>query len=65
MRTTNSPLYVSDLDGTLLHNDTSLSQYSRDTLNAPLKEQATGIIDTNEEDGVTRYISTRWYGTLK
>ena len=26
-----------------------------------LKEQATGIIDTNEEDGVARYISARWY----
>ena len=30
-----------------------------------LKEQATGIIATNEEDGVARYISARWYGTLK
>ena len=30
-----------------------------------LKEQATGIIDTNEGDGVARYISTRWYGTPK
>ena len=28
-----------------------------------LKKQATGIIDTNEEDGVARYISARWYGT--
>ena len=36
LRTTDSPLYVSDLDGTLLRNDTSLSQYSRDTLNALL-----------------------------
>jgi len=68
------------LDGTLLRNDTSLSQYSKDTLNAlldqgllftvanaipALKEQATGIIDTNEEDGVARYISTCWYETPK
>ncbi len=36
--TFDSPLYVSDLDGTLLRNDTSLSQYSKDTLN-PLLEQ--------------------------
>ena len=28
-----------------------------------LKEQATGIIDTNEEDGVARYVSTRWSRT--
>ena len=34
----NSPLYVSDLDGTLLRNDTSLSQYSKDTLNALLDQ---------------------------
>ena len=33
-----SPLYVSDLDGTLLRNDTSLSQYSKDTLNALLDQ---------------------------
>lgn len=33
-----SPLYVSDLDGTLLRNDTSLSQYSTDTLNALLDQ---------------------------
>ena len=38
MGTTNSPLYVSDLDGTLLRNDTSLSQYSRETLNALLDQ---------------------------
>ncbi len=25
-----------------------------------LKQQATEIIDTNEEDGVARYISTHW-----
>ena len=30
-----------------------------------LKEQATGIIDTNEEDGVARYLSTHWDGTPK
>ena len=30
-----------------------------------LKERATGIIDTNEEDGVARYISTRWYRNAK
>ena len=118
MGTTNFPLYVSDLDGTLLRNDTSLSQYSKDTLNAlldqgllftvasarsiasmrhvladlplrlpvvefngafvmadealavanaipALKEQATGIIETNEEDGVARYISSHWDGILK
>ena len=34
----NSPLYVSDLDGTLLRNDTSLSQYSKETLNALLDQ---------------------------
>ena len=33
-----SILYVSDLDGTLLDNDTSLSQYSKDTLNAMLDQ---------------------------
>ena len=33
MKFVDSPLYVSDLDGTLLRNDTSLSQYSKDTLN--------------------------------
>ena len=33
-----SPLYVSDLDGTLLRNDTSLSQCSKDTLNALLDQ---------------------------
>ena len=33
-----SPLYVSDLDGTLLRNDTSLSQYSKETLNALLDQ---------------------------
>ena len=33
-----SPLYVSDLDGTLLRNDTSLSQYSTDTLNVLLDQ---------------------------
>ena len=33
-----APLYVSDLDGTLLRNDTSLSQYSKDTLNALLDQ---------------------------
>ena len=38
LRTTDFPLYVSDLDGTLLRNDTSLSQYSRDTLNALLDQ---------------------------
>ena len=30
-----------------------------------LKERATGIIDTNEEDGVARYISAHWNGTPK
>ena len=38
LRTTDFPLYISDLDGTLLRNDTSLSQYSRDTLNALLDQ---------------------------
>ena len=38
LRTTDLPLYVSDLDGTLLRNDTSLSQYSKDTLNALLDQ---------------------------
>ena len=33
MKFVDSPLYVSDLDGTLLRSDTSLSQYSKDTLN--------------------------------
>ena len=33
-----STLYVSDLDGTLLRNDTSLSQYSKDTLNSMLDQ---------------------------
>ena len=33
-----STLYVSDLDGTLLRNDTTLSRYSRDTLNALLDQ---------------------------
>ena len=33
-----SPLYISDLDGTLLRDDTSLSQYSRNTLNALLDQ---------------------------
>ena len=36
--TSDSPLYVSDLDGTLLRDDTSLSQYSKDTLNALLDQ---------------------------
>ncbi|MCY3763158.1 MAG: HAD family hydrolase [Gemmatimonadetes bacterium] len=34
MKTAESPLYVSDLDGTLLRNDRSLSPFTRDTLNA-------------------------------
>ena len=38
LRPTDFPLYVSDLDGTLLRNDTSLSQYSKDTLNALLDQ---------------------------
>ena len=33
-----STLYVSDLDGTLLRNDTSLSEYSTETLNALLEQ---------------------------
>ena len=38
MKPDESTLYVSDLDGTLLGNDTSLSQYSKDTLNAMLDQ---------------------------
>lgn len=38
LRITDFSLYVSDLDGTLLRNDTSLSQYSKDTLNALLDQ---------------------------
>ncbi len=38
MNPDDSTLYVSDLDGTLLRNDTSLSQYSKDTLNSMLDQ---------------------------
>ena len=38
MRAADSTLYVSDLDGTLLGSDTSLSQYSKDTLNSLLDQ---------------------------
>ena len=34
MKPPDSTLYVSDLDGTLLDSETTLSQFSRDTLNA-------------------------------
>ena len=36
MKSSDPTLFVSDLDGTLLRNDTTLSQYSRDTLNTLL-----------------------------
>ena len=38
MKPDDSTLYVSDPDGTLLGNDTSLSQYSKDTLNVMLDQ---------------------------
>ena len=43
MELSDAALYVSDLDGTLLRSDTSLSRYSRDTLNTLLDQ---GILFT-------------------
>ena len=38
MNTPNAPLYVSDLDGTLLHPDGTLSAYSRTHLNQLIED---------------------------
>lgn len=95
-------LYVTDLDGTLMRTDKTLSRYTLETVNRlidegmlityatarlfqsayeitkdihfnlpvytvenaidELKEKATSVIDSNDEDGVAKFLSERWDG---
>ena len=56
-------LYVSDLDGTLLHSDERTSEYTNTVINA-LTEKATDIIHSNDEDGVAKWLKEHFEGTL-
>ncbi|MBO4788323.1 MAG: HAD hydrolase family protein [Lachnospiraceae bacterium] len=53
-------MYVTDLDGTLMRNDETLSAYTIETINDLIaKGHATGIIGCNEEDAVANYLKER------
>lgn len=54
-------LYVSDLDGTLLRSDEATSAYTNEVINSLVNKgmtfsYATGIIDSNDDDGVARWL---------
>lgn len=54
-------LYVSDLDGTLLRSDETISPYSCAVSNAveELKQVATKVIGSNNDDGVAKWLAQR------
>ena len=58
-------LYVSDLDGTLLHSNEKTSKFTNESYavenaHEDLKWIATGTIASNDEDGVAKWPSTHF-----